>query len=69
MTVEAILAVMAKNVGNARRLVAATTPLVARKPGCSCGSALATAILTAKDRIPAEARERLGLLIGKYLPG
>ena len=69
VTVEAILAVMAKNVGNARRLVAAATPRIAKEPGCACGSALATAILTAPDRIPAETRERLDLLIGKYLPG
>jgi 5'-methylthioadenosine phosphorylase len=67
VTIEAVLAVMAKNVGNARRLVAAATPRIAVKPSCGCGSALATAILTAKDAISAEARERLGLLIGKYL--
>jgi 5'-methylthioadenosine phosphorylase len=68
VTVEAILAVMARNVGNARRLVAATTPRIAGARACACGSALATAILTAPDRIPPEARERLDLLIGKYLP-
>jgi 5'-methylthioadenosine phosphorylase len=68
VTVEAILAVMARNVGNARRLVAATTPRISGARSCGCGSALATAILTAPDRIPAEARERLDLLIGKYLP-
>jgi len=68
VTVEAILAVMARNVDNARRLVAATTPGIAGARSCACGSALATAILTAPDRIPAEARERLDLLIGKYLP-
>jgi 5'-methylthioadenosine phosphorylase len=68
VNIEAILAVMAKNVGNARRLVAATTPKIAATRACACGSALATAILTAPDRISAEARERLDLLIGKYLP-
>jgi 5'-methylthioadenosine phosphorylase len=68
VTVEAILAVMARNVGNARRLVATATPRIAKEPACACGSALATAILTAPDRIPAEARERLDLLIGKYMP-
>jgi 5'-methylthioadenosine phosphorylase len=68
VTVEAILAVMARNVGNARRLIATATPRIAKEPACACGSALATAILTAPDRIPAEARERLDLLIGKYMP-
>jgi 5'-methylthioadenosine phosphorylase len=67
VSVEAILAVMSRNVGNARRLVAATTPRLARARECACGHALATAILTAPDRIPPEARERLNLLIGKYI--
>src|SRR5258706_13938110 len=65
VTVEAILAVMSRNVGNARRLVAATVPRIASARGCACGSALANAILTAPDRIPMEARQRLDLLIGK----
>jgi len=68
VTVEAILAVMGRNVGNARKLVAATTPRLAAPRGCACGRALANAILTAPDRIPPESRERLDLLIGKYLP-
>jgi 5'-methylthioadenosine phosphorylase len=35
--------------------------------GCACGSALRHAILTDKAMIPAEVKDRLGLLIGKYL--
>lgn len=34
---------------------------------CECGSALATAIITQRDVIPAETREKLDLLVGKYL--
>ena len=68
VTVEAILAVMARNIGNAKRLILETVPRLPRARGCSCGSALAHAIMTAPDRIPAEARMRLGLLIDKYLP-
>ena len=69
VTVEAILEVMGRNVENARRLVAMTAPALAKPRACSCGSALKNAILTAPDRIPAEARQRLDLLVGKYLPG
>ena len=36
-------------------------------PGCGCGQALRDAIITDRARIPPQARERLGLLIGKYL--
>jgi len=67
VTVEAILAVMSRNVGNARRLIAAAAPRLAKPRGCACGTSLATAILTAPDRIRPEARQRLDLMIGKYL--
>jgi 5'-methylthioadenosine phosphorylase len=67
VTVEGILKVMAQNIGNARRLILETAPSLPRERTCTCGSALASAIMTAKDRIPPEARLRLGLLIDKYL--
>lgn len=68
VTVEAILAVMTRNVGNARRLIAETVPLLPTERGCSCGQALTSAILTAPDRIQPEARARLGLLLDRVLP-
>jgi len=68
VTVEAILAVVHANVGNARKLVAAAAPRVGAAGACGCGSALRFAIMTAPDRIDAKARDRLGLLIDKYLP-
>jgi 5'-methylthioadenosine phosphorylase len=68
VTVGAVLEVMSRNVGNARRLIAAAIPLLPRERGCACGRALANAIMTEPERIPAEARARLGLLIDKYLP-
>jgi 5'-methylthioadenosine phosphorylase len=33
---------------------------------CDCGQALAAALITRKDIIPAETREKLELLISKY---
>jgi len=67
VTVEAILAVMSRNVGNARRLIAATAPRLGQRRECGCGRALSNAILTAPDRIPPATRERLDLIVGKYL--
>ncbi|MBI5434448.1 MAG: S-methyl-5'-thioadenosine phosphorylase [Planctomycetes bacterium] len=67
VTVEAILAVMHKNIGNARSVIKAAVPLFAAQRTCGCSKALEFAIMTAKDRIPPEARTRLGLLIEKYL--
>ena len=67
VTVEAVVATMNMNVEHARDLIRAAAPRVAASGACSCDSALQHAIMTAKDRIPASARERLGLLIDKYL--
>ena len=68
VTVEAVLEIMRENVGNARRLIRDTVPLLPRTRGCGCGEALRFAIMTAPERIDAEARARLGLLLDKYLP-
>ncbi len=68
VSVEAVLATMAANVGHARELIAKTIALI---PGadylCGCDSALAPAIITARDSITPQARLRLGLLVDKYL--
>ncbi len=67
VSVEAVVAVMHKNVDNARRLIKASVPLLAAPSKCSCASALQHAIMTAREQIPPAARQRLGLLIEKYL--
>jgi len=67
VNVEAVLAVLHRNVGNARataRNLADRLPDVARSPA---RGALKGAIMTAPDRIPATARQRLGWLIEPYL--
>jgi 5'-methylthioadenosine phosphorylase len=68
VTVEAILAVMARNVGHARSLIAEAVPRLPRERACACGVALSNAILTPPDRISPEARARLGLLLDRVLP-
>ena len=68
VTVEAVIAVMNKNVGNARRVLAATLPHLKGAGACGCQTALRNAIMTAPELISEEARARLGLLIDAYLP-
>ncbi len=68
VTVEAILAVMHRNVDNARKLILESVPRLAGARGCSCGSALKSAIMTAPEAIPAATRAKLALLVDKYLP-
>jgi 5'-methylthioadenosine phosphorylase len=67
VTVEAILAVMRRNVGNAKSLIRAAVPRVPARRSCGCGEALKFAIMTAHDKIAPEARDRLGLFLDKYL--
>ena len=39
---------------------------MARPRACACGEALKTALYTAPEQVPQEARERLDLLVAKY---
>jgi len=64
--VEDILRVLHANADLARRSVAAVVRALPAQRTCGCGSALANAIITAPDKISAEARRRLAPIVGKY---
>ncbi len=70
VTVEMVISNLNANVTNAQRIlrnVAKKIPADRSASTCECPSALANAILTDRDRIPAEVKEKYDLLIGKYL--
>jgi len=68
VTVEMIVANLQANVGTAKGIVKAALPRIAAlKRDCECAHALATAILTRPEAIPAAKKEQLALLVGKYL--
>jgi len=68
VTVDLIVARFAKNVALAQRAVAAAVERIAATGfACGCESALASALTTQRDRIAPEARQRLALLVDKYL--
>ena len=69
VTVEAVLEIMARNVGNAKALVRAAAGRIGTERSCGCKDALKYAIMTDKTQIPAEVRDRLGPLIEKYVSG
>jgi 5'-methylthioadenosine phosphorylase len=69
VTVEAILAVMAKNVGFAKEAVRLAAPRAMALGACACHKSLETAILTSRDAISDEARLRLDLLLTRPLAG
>ena len=67
VTVDQIVAVLLKNAENACQVVRQTVALMPAKRTCKCDAALAHAILTDRDKIPAATREKLKLILEKYL--
>lgn len=67
VSIEAILALIQKNVENSRRILREVARRLPGKGACGCGESLRHAIVTDRKRIPAPARRKLSLLIGKYL--
>jgi 5'-methylthioadenosine phosphorylase len=67
VTVDQIVAVLVKNAENAAKVVRETVAAMPADRSCKCGSALAHAILTERDKIPAAARQKLSLILDKYL--
>jgi 5'-methylthioadenosine phosphorylase len=69
VTVEMVIGNLSANVANAQRIlrsVAKKIPANRSANTCECPSALATAILTDRSKIPGEIKEKYRLLIGKY---
>ena len=68
VTVEMVIGNLHRNADNARAIVRATVQrLQANPPASIAHDALATAILTPRDRIPAATHQRLALLLDHYL--
>ena len=67
VTVDQIVSVLVKNAENAAKVVSATVAAMPQARGCKCGSALAHAILTERSKIPTATREKLKLILDKYL--
>lgn len=67
VTVEMIVANLMKNVDNAKKIVKQAIQAISIERKCGCMSAMAGAIITNKSAIPAKTKERLDLIIGKYV--
>jgi 5'-methylthioadenosine phosphorylase len=67
VTVDMIVANLMANAEMAKKLIAEAVDRVPMERGCSCGDALATAIITSPDAIPAEVKRELAPLIDKYV--
>jgi 5'-methylthioadenosine phosphorylase len=67
VTVNEIIAHLIKNAENAAKVVAAAVGKIPEAGACKCQSALSHALITDKKAIPDATRQKLELLIGKYL--
>jgi len=67
VTVTDIIANLTANAANASKVVAAAVRGMPDTRDCKCGSALAHALITDRTKIPPATREKLELLVGKYL--
>jgi 5'-methylthioadenosine phosphorylase len=70
VSVELILQNLWHNVGNAKAVIKRTIAALGPEPGgaCGCGQALRNTIVTQPSLIPAETRDKVRLLVDKYLP-
>ncbi len=67
VTIGAILNVLYQNIDTAKKIIKLAVSRIPEKRNCGCATALATAIVTAPELIPAEQKKKLNLLIGKYI--
>jgi 5'-methylthioadenosine phosphorylase len=67
VTIDQIVAVMHQNSGNAAQVVKAAVAAMPAERNCACANALQYAILTDRKAIPAATRQKLALLLDKYL--
>jgi 5'-methylthioadenosine phosphorylase len=67
VTVEAILTTMRNNIDLAKKTVRLAAGRVPSKRECACASALGPALVTDPASIPTATRQKLDLLIGKYI--
>jgi len=67
VSVEQVIKVLTTNADNAARVVKKAVALMPQDRKCKCGTALQYAIMTDPAKIPAATRQKLSLLVDKYL--
>jgi 5'-methylthioadenosine phosphorylase len=67
VTIEAILKTMHNNIDLAKKTIKLAAGRVPQKRNCACATALGPALMTDPAAIPPATRQKLDLLIGKYI--
>jgi 5'-methylthioadenosine phosphorylase len=68
VTVEMIIANLVRNASTAQRIIAEAVGRLPEARGCACGRALEHAIITRPEAVPAQVKQALAPIVGKYLP-
>ena len=66
VTVEMVIQTLNKNTEIAQKAIRNLVRDLNKERACNCGQALATALITNPEVVPAKTRKKLDLLIGKY---
>jgi 5'-methylthioadenosine phosphorylase len=68
VTVEQVIGVLTQNTARAKAVLrAAVKRLPSGPPGCECGRALKSALMTAPELVPEQTKRDLAPIIGKYI--
>jgi len=67
VTVDMIIANLTQNAKTAQQVIANAVAKLPISRDCECATALATAIITRPEHVPAETKARLKPIVGKYL--
>jgi 5'-methylthioadenosine phosphorylase len=68
VTVEMIIANLVRNAATAQQIIAEAVGRLPEARGCACGRALEHAIITRPEAVPAQVKQALAPIVGKYLP-
>ncbi|MCK5850118.1 MAG: S-methyl-5'-thioadenosine phosphorylase [Kiritimatiellae bacterium] len=67
VTVDMVIAHLTANTALAKEIIVNFCGMIFSERKCGCGNALSNALLTQKDAVSEHARERLAVILGKYL--
>jgi 5'-methylthioadenosine phosphorylase len=68
VSVEMVIQILNRNTQTAQEAIRHLLKNLPEERSCTCGQALASAIITNPAAIPPETRQKLDLLVSKYLP-
>lgn len=67
VTVDMVIEILTRNTRLAQEAIINLAQKLPEKRTCNCSSTLADALITSRDKIPQETRQKLNLLINKYI--